>query len=44
VSRLKYALSAYLRKVRAGQTVIIYDRVVPSDILRRAAQRFAARA
>ena len=29
VSRLKNALSAYLRKVRAGQTVIIYDHDVP---------------
>ena len=29
VSRLKNALSAYLRRVRAGQSVIIYDRDVP---------------
>lgn len=29
ISRLKNALSAYLRKVRAGQSVIIYDRDVP---------------
>ena len=29
VSRLKNGLSAYLRKVRAGQTVVIYDPDVP---------------
>lgn len=29
VSRLKNQLSAYLRKVRAGQSVVIYDRDVP---------------
>lgn len=29
VSRLKDNLSAYLRKVRAGQPVVIYDRDVP---------------
>ena len=29
VSRLKNGLSAYLRKVRAGQTVVIYDHDVP---------------
>lgn len=29
VSRLKNSLSAYLRKVRAGQSVVIYDRDVP---------------
>jgi len=29
VSRLKDNLSAYLRKVRAGHTVVIYDRDVP---------------
>lgn len=29
VSKLKDNLSAYLRKVRAGQQVVIYDRDVP---------------
>jgi prevent-host-death family protein len=29
VSKLKNHLSAYLRKVRAGQPVLIYDRDVP---------------
>ena len=29
VSKLKDNLSAYLRKVRAGHTVVIYDRDVP---------------
>lgn len=29
VSKLKDNLSAYLRKVRAGQSVVIYDRDVP---------------
>ncbi len=29
VSRLKDNLSAYLRKVRAGHSVVIYDRDVP---------------
>jgi prevent-host-death family protein len=29
VSRLKNNLSAYLRKVRSGQPVLIYDRDVP---------------
>lgn len=29
VAHLKNALSAYLRKVRAGQSVVIYDRNVP---------------
>ena len=29
ISSLKNSLSAYLRKVRAGHTVIIYDRNVP---------------
>ncbi|MGA7537865.1 MAG: type II toxin-antitoxin system prevent-host-death family antitoxin [Steroidobacteraceae bacterium] len=29
VSKLKNNLSAYLRKVRAGQPVVIYDRDVP---------------
>lgn len=29
VSALKNSLSAYLRKVRAGQSVVIYDRDVP---------------
>jgi len=35
VSRLKNNLSAYLRKVRAGQTVVIYDRDVPIARLER---------
>jgi antitoxin (DNA-binding transcriptional repressor) of toxin-antitoxin stability system len=29
IARLKNSLSAYLRKVRAGRPVIIYDRDVP---------------
>lgn len=29
VSKLKNSLSAYLRKVRAGQPVVIYDRDLP---------------
>lgn len=29
VSRLKNSLSAYLRKVRAGHSVVVYDRDVP---------------
>ncbi|MGC8517736.1 MAG: type II toxin-antitoxin system Phd/YefM family antitoxin [Steroidobacteraceae bacterium] len=29
MSKLKNSLSAYLRKVRAGQSVVIYDREVP---------------
>jgi antitoxin (DNA-binding transcriptional repressor) of toxin-antitoxin stability system len=35
VSKLKDNLSAYLRKVRAGQTVIIYDRDVPIACIER---------
>lgn len=35
VSRLKDNLSAYLRKVRAGQSVVIYDRDVPIARLER---------
>jgi len=35
VSRLKNNLSAYLRKVRAGQAVVIYDRDVPIARLER---------
>jgi antitoxin (DNA-binding transcriptional repressor) of toxin-antitoxin stability system len=35
VSRLKNHLSAYLRKVRAGQSVVIYDRDVPIARLER---------
>lgn len=35
VSRLKDNLSAYLRKVRAGQPVVIYDRDVPIARLER---------
>jgi antitoxin (DNA-binding transcriptional repressor) of toxin-antitoxin stability system len=35
VSNLKNNLSAYLRKVRAGQSVIIYDRDVPIARLER---------
>jgi antitoxin (DNA-binding transcriptional repressor) of toxin-antitoxin stability system len=35
VSRLKNNLSAYLRKVRAGQVVVIYDRDVPIARLER---------
>ena len=29
IAKFKDKLSAYLRKVRAGQTVVIYDREVP---------------
>jgi antitoxin (DNA-binding transcriptional repressor) of toxin-antitoxin stability system len=35
VSRLKDQLSAYLRRVRAGHTVVIYDRDVPIARLER---------
>ena len=35
VSRLKNNLSAYLRKVRAGHPVVIYDRDVPIARLER---------
>ena len=35
VSKLKNNLSAYLRKVRAGQQVVIYDRDVPIARLER---------
>jgi antitoxin (DNA-binding transcriptional repressor) of toxin-antitoxin stability system len=35
VSKLKDNLSAYLRKVRAGQDVVIYDRNVPIARLER---------
>lgn len=35
ISNLKNNLSAYLRTVRAGQTVIIYDRDVPVARLER---------
>jgi antitoxin (DNA-binding transcriptional repressor) of toxin-antitoxin stability system len=35
VSRLKDNLSAYLRKVRAGATVVIYDRDVPIAYIER---------
>ncbi len=35
VSRLKDNLSAYLRKVRAGHTIVIYDRDVPIARLER---------
>ncbi|MGQ0834692.1 MAG: type II toxin-antitoxin system Phd/YefM family antitoxin [Gammaproteobacteria bacterium] len=35
ISKLKDNLSAYLRKVRAGQSVVIYDRDVPVARLER---------
>jgi len=35
VSKLKDNLSAYLRKVRAGATVVIYDRNVPIACIER---------
>ena len=35
VSKLKDNLSAYLRKVRAGATVVIYDRDVPIACIER---------
>lgn len=35
VSKLKDKLSAYLRKVRAGQAIVIYDRDVPIARLER---------
>lgn len=41
VSRLKNALSAYLRRVRAAQSVIIYDRHVPIARIERIEDRGA---
>jgi antitoxin (DNA-binding transcriptional repressor) of toxin-antitoxin stability system len=35
ISELKNSLSAYLKKVRAGQTVVIYDRDQPVARLER---------
>lgn len=35
ISKLKDNLSAYLRKVRAGHTVVIYDRDVPIACIER---------
>jgi len=35
VSKLKNNLSAYLRKVRAGHTVVVYDRNVPIACIER---------
>jgi len=35
VSKLKNNLSAYLRKVRAGHTVVIYDRDIPIACIER---------
>ena len=35
ISKLKDNLSAYLRKVRAGQAVVIYDRDIPIARLER---------
>lgn len=35
MSKLKDNLSAYLRKVRAGHTVVIYDRNVPIACIER---------
>ncbi len=35
VSKFKNNLSAYLRKVRAGQTVVIFDREMPIARLER---------
>ncbi len=35
VSKLKNNLSAYLRKVRAGQSIVIYDRDIPIARLER---------
>lgn len=35
VSKLKDNLSAYLRKVRAGQTIVIYDRDIPIASIER---------
>ncbi len=35
VSKLKDNLSAYLRKVRAGQSIVIYDRDIPIARLER---------
>lgn len=35
ISKLKNNLSAYLRKVRAGHTIVIYDRDVPIARLQR---------
>lgn len=39
VSKLKDNLSAYLRKVRAGHTVVIYDRDVPIACIERIESR-----
>ena len=35
IAKFKNNLSAYLRKVRAGQTVVIYDRRVPIACVER---------
>jgi len=35
ISELKNSLSAYLKKVRAGQTVIVFDRHIPIARLER---------
>ncbi len=35
ISQLKNSLSAYLKKVRAGQTVLILDRDEPIAVLER---------
>lgn len=39
VSKLKNNLSAYLRKVRAGHTVVIYDRDIPIACIERIESR-----
>ncbi len=41
VSQLKNRLSAYLRKVKAGETVIVYDRDRPVARIERLAAREA---
>jgi len=42
ISQLKNGLSAYLRKVRAGQTVLILDRDEPIAVLERVDKRTLA--
>jgi len=44
ISQLKARLSAYLRKVRAGQTILILDRDEPVARLERVASGSAERA
>ena len=43
ISQLKNSLSAYLKKVRAGQTVLILDRDEPIAVLERVDQQILGR-